>query len=138
MDRNLEMPVYLFHQGTAAKAYELMGAHPSAQNGKEGYFFRVWAPNARKVSVMGDFNQWNSSEYPMDRLSSQGLWQIFIPDIQEFTSYKYMIEDAGGNLFAKADPYGFHMETRPGTASKTFNLDRYIWKDQLWQDGKKL
>lgn len=132
MDRDLEMPVYLFHQGTAAKAYELMGAHPAVLNGKEGYFFRVWAPNAKKVAVMGDFNQWNSSDFLMERLTPQGIWQIFIPDINEYTAYKYMIEDANGNLFTKADPYGFHMETRPGTATKIFNVDRYIWKDIKW------
>ncbi len=137
MDKAFEMPVYLFHQGTAAKAYELMGAHPAAQNGKEGYLFRVWAPNAQKISVMGDFNQWNSTEFLMDRITTQGIWQIFIPDIKEYTAYKYMIKDAQGNLFTKADPYGFHMETRPGTASKTFNVDRYIWKDIRWQGLQK-
>ena len=136
MDRDLETPVYLFHQGTAAKAYEIMGAHPAASSGKEGYLFRVWAPKAKKVAVMGDFNQWNSSEFPMERLTPQGIWQLFIPDIKEYTTYKYMIEDEQGNRFAKADPYGFHMETRPGTASKTFNMDRYVWKDIKWQGIK--
>ncbi len=136
MDRDLEMPIYLFHQGTAAKAYEIMGAHPAVQNGKEGYLFRVWAHNAKKVAVMGDFNQWNSSEFPMERLTAEGIWQIFIPDIKEYATYKYMIEDGHGNRFAKADPYGFHMETRPGTASKTFNTDRYVWKDIKWQGTK--
>ena len=136
MDRELEMPVYLFHQGTAAKAYELMGAHQSAQNGEVGYIFRVWAPKAGSIAVMGDFNHWNSTEYLMERITPQGIWQIFIPGIDEYTSYKYMIEDAQGNHSAKADPYGFHMETRPGTASKTFNLDRYVWKDVKWRSGR--
>jgi len=133
MDRNLELPVYLFHQGTAAKAYELMGAHPAVQNGTEGYLFRVWAPHAKKVSVMGDFRRWSSADHPMERLTPQGIWQLFIQDVREYSSYKYVIEDAHGNLFAKSDPYGFHMETRPGTASKTFNVDRYVWKDLKWR-----
>jgi len=137
MDRDLELPVYLFHQGTAAKAYEIMGAHPATRNGEEGYLFRVWAPNAGKVSVMGDFNQWNSKEFPMDRITRQGIWEVFVPQIGEYVSYKYMIEDAKGNVFAKADPYGFHMETRPGTASKTFDLDRYVWKDLKWRTLQK-
>ncbi len=137
MDKELEMPVYLFHQGTAAKAYELMGSHRSVQDGKEGYLFRVWAPNAKKVAVMGDFNQWNETEYQMERSTRQGIWQIFIPELKEYASYKYMIEDARGNSFAKADPYGFHAETRPGTASKTFNLDRYSWNDMEWQSQQQ-
>ncbi|HWQ79649.1 MAG TPA: 1,4-alpha-glucan branching protein GlgB [Anaerovoracaceae bacterium] len=137
MDKDLEIPVYLFHQGTAEKAYELMGAHPAAQKGKEGWIFRVWAPNAKKVSVMGDFNQWNSAEFPMERLTAQGIWQVFIPGVKEYTTYKYMIEDARGNVFAKADPYAFHTETRPGTASKTFRADRYSWKDVRWRSRQK-
>ncbi len=138
MDRDLELPIYLFHQGTAAKAYELMGAHPSVQDGKAGYLFRVWAPNAKNVAVMGDFNQWNESGFPMERITPQGIWQIFLPNIKEYSAYKYIIEDAHGNLITKADPYGFHMETRPGTASKTFDVDRYVWKDLEWRSRQKV
>lgn len=132
MKKELEMPIYLFHQGTAAKGYELMGAHPDVQNGKEGYIFRVWAPNARKAAVIGDFNQWDPAGFPMERITDKGIWQVFIPGIKEYTAYKYRIEDARGNLHTKADPYGFHMETRPGTATKTCNLDGYSWKDAEW------
>jgi alpha-1,4-glucan:alpha-1,4-glucan 6-glycosyltransferase len=138
MDRDLEMPVYLFHQGTAARAYELMGAHPFAINGKEGFLFRVWAPHAKSVSIMGDFNQWDKENLPMERLTPQGIWQLFIPEVKEYDAYKYMVEDARGNRFAKADPYGFHAETRPGTASKTFNIDRYTWEDSNWQKKKQM
>lgn len=132
MKKELEMPVYLFHQGTAAKGYELMGAHPDIQNGKDGYIFRVWAPNARKAAVIGDFNQWDPAGFPMERITDKGIWQAFIPGIKEYTAYKYRIEDTRGDLHTKADPYGFHMETRPGTASKTCNLDGYSWKDAEW------
>jgi 1,4-alpha-glucan branching enzyme len=137
MDRNLEMPVYLFHQGTAEKAYELMGAHPAVQKGKEGWIFRVWAPAARKVAVMGDFNQWNSADFQMERLTEQGIWQLFIPGVREYAAYKYLIEDSRGNIFTKADPYGFHTETRPGTASKTFHTGRYSWKDVKWRSRQQ-
>lgn len=132
MDKSLELPVYLFHQGTAVKAYEIMGAHPASCNEKEGYFFRVWAPKAAKVSVVGDFNQWDGAGFEMERITPQGLWQLFVSDIGEYSAYKYLIEDVKGNAFAKSDPYGFHMETRPGTASKTCNIDHYKWKDSRW------
>ena len=79
MDRDLEMPVYLYHQGTAAKAYELMGAHPAVLKGKEGYFFRVWAPKAKKVAVIGDFNQWNSTDLLMERLTPQESGKFLFP-----------------------------------------------------------
>jgi 1,4-alpha-glucan branching enzyme len=102
MDRDLEMPVYLFHQGTAAKAYELMGAHPAVQNGTEGYQFRVWAPNAKRVSVMGDFSQWKSADHPMERLTPQGICSFSYPISRNISSYKYVIEDAHGNIFTKA------------------------------------
>ncbi len=132
----MEMPVYLFHQGTAAKAYELMGAHPEVQNGKDGYIFRVWAPNARKVAVIGDFNRWDPVGFPMERLTDKGIWQAFIPGVKEYTAYKYRIEDPHGDLHTKADPYGFHMETRPGTASKTCSLAGYSWRDAQWLKGR--
>ncbi|HML38945.1 MAG TPA: 1,4-alpha-glucan branching protein GlgB [Bacillota bacterium] len=136
MEKELEMPVYLFHQGTAAKAYELMGAHPEVQNGKDGYIFRVWAPNARKVAVIGDFNRWDPVGFPMERLTDKGIWQAFIPGVKEYTAYKYRIEDPHGDLHTKADPYGFHMETRPGTASKTCSLAGYSWRDAQWLKGR--
>lgn len=133
MDRDLDLPVYLFHQGTAERAYDLMGAHPFVQHGMEGYMFRVWAPNAGSVTVMGDFNGWNPAEHRMEKITAQGIWQIFLPGIEEFAAYKYVIGDAFGNSTEKADPYSFHMETRPGTASKTFNIDRFDWKDGEWR-----
>ncbi len=140
MNRDLELPTYLFHQGTATKAYELMGAHPVIQNGREGYLFRVWAPNAKKISVIGEFNNWNSADCWMDRITVQGVWQIFLPNIKEYTAYKYMVEDDHGNQFTKSDPYAYHMETRPGTAAKTYHIDRYQWNDSKWQasQNKKL
>ncbi len=106
-----------------------MGAHPS--EGRKGWvsFPGLGASDAQKIAVMGEFNQWDPKACQMERITPQGIWQIFIPGIKEYTSYQYRIEDAQGNHFAKADPYGFHMETRPATASKTYDLDRYAWKD---------
>ncbi|MBP6491452.1 MAG: 1,4-alpha-glucan branching protein GlgB [Clostridia bacterium] len=133
MNKDLELPVYLFHQGTAAKAYELMGAHPAMINGKQGYTFRVWAPNAQKVSVAGDFNGWDPAGFPMEKITAQGIWQAFIPDLKEYSAYKYIITDAQGNQLTKTDPYSFHMETRPGTASKIYEVDHYQWNDSKWR-----
>jgi 1,4-alpha-glucan branching enzyme len=137
MEKELELPVYLFHQGTAAKAYELMGAHPSKRGGEEGYIFRVWAPKAKRVFLSGEFNNWNFGKAPLERITGQGIWEIFIPDVKAYTLYKYIVEDEQGNQFAKTDPYAFHMETRPGTASKTYPLDRYEWKDTAWVEKRK-
>ncbi len=138
MDKSLELPVYLFHQGTSAKAYELMGAHHTTQNGTDGFIFRVWAPNAKSITVTGDFNNWDNTEFIMEKITPQGIWQIFIPHIKEYTSYKYCIEDSHGNKIMKSDPYGFHMETRPQTASKTFDIERYDWKDLKWRNRQQI
>ena len=136
MEHELQMPIYLFHQGTAAKAYELLGSHPECHNGKEGYRFRVWAPNAQNVAVVGDFNDWKPV-HPMEKITEQGLWDLFIPDISEYSVYKYQITDKHGKLHMKSDPYSFHMETRPDTASKTYKLDRYQWGDEAWRLRQK-
>lgn len=135
--KSLSFHTYLFHQGTAAKAYEFMGAHSCNVNGSEGFIFRVWAPNAQAVFISGDFNNWKKDEYLLKKISPQGLWEIFLPDIKEYFLYKYVLLDEKGNYSIKADPYGFHMETRPNTASKTYSLDRYSWGDNTWQLKKK-
>ncbi|MDF3003124.1 MAG: 1,4-alpha-glucan branching enzyme, partial [Bacillota bacterium] len=136
MEHDLQMPVYLFHQGTAAKAYELMGSHPEVQDGKEGYRFRVWAPNASSVAIIGAFNGWRPL-HQMQRITDQGLWELFISELSEYTAYKYQITDKQGSLHVKSDPYSFHMETRPDTASKTCNVDRYQWTDDQWRIKQK-
>lgn len=132
MEKKLELPVYLFHQGTAERAYELMGCHPETKKGRKGYVFRVWAPNAAEVYLIGDFNQWEDS-HPMKKLTEQGIWELFVPELEEYTAYKYSMRDAANNRYDKCDPYGYHMETRPGTASKVYNLEGYRWKDKKWK-----
>ncbi len=133
---DLSVPVFLFHQGTNAKAYEFMGAHRVADT--KSVVFRVWAPHAASVSVVGDFNQWNETANPMERISSDGIWEAEVPTgIKEFSTYKYCIRTTGGATLMKADPYGFHTETRPGTASKFYELEGYGWEDQDWLAERK-
>lgn len=123
--------IHLFHEGTARRAYEFMGAHLCAENGVPGCVFRVWAPHAREVFVQGDFNGW-SRKHPMTRISEQGLWEAFAEGAQPYQSYKYEIIDLLGEAALKADPYAFHAETRPGTSSKIFDLSGYPWDDGSW------
>ena len=122
------VPLYLFHQGSNGKAYEFFGSHREG----EQTVFRVWAPHASAVSVIGSFNGWNTWANPMTRLEDGESWEARIEGVKEFDAYKYHICSAAGE-FDKADPYAFHAETRPGTASKVYELDGYKWKDAAWE-----
>ena len=86
-----EVPIYLFHQGTNYKAYEFLGSHSSKRKGVSGAIFRVWAPHALSVSVVGDFNDWNRTQNPMEKISDNGLWEGFVPDIKQYDLYKYCL-----------------------------------------------
>lgn len=125
-----------FSQGHAVRAQEFLGAHPAVRDGQDGWVFRVWAPHARSVAVMGDFNGWNDSDHPMELLSD-GVWEAFIPGLRQYDSYKFAVHTASGRVLAKADPYAFHAETRPGTASKLYDLSGYGWGDDSWMDYRK-
>ncbi len=121
-----ELDRYLFAQSTHFNLYDKMGAH--VRDG--GTYFTVWAPNASKVSVVGDFNYWDPHANAMHRHAESGLWELFIHGLGEGTVYKYAIHDAHGNLLPlKADPYGFAAELRPANASKVFNIHDYQWSD---------
>ncbi|MCB0224765.1 MAG: 1,4-alpha-glucan branching protein GlgB [Anaerolineae bacterium] len=122
---------YLIGEGTHERAYEKMGAHLTELNGQTGVHFAVWAPNAANVSVVGDFNSWDSDSNPMSPTDS-GIWTAFIPDLAEYTVYKYRVFTQNDDEFDKADPYGFAMEQRPKTASVVTNLGRYQWGDDAW------
>ncbi|MDO4553150.1 MAG: 1,4-alpha-glucan branching protein GlgB [Bacillota bacterium] len=138
MDKALEFPVYLFHQGTNFRTYELMGAHRAVRGGQEGFVFRVWAPHARSVAVTGAFNGWDPESLPMEKLTAQGVWECFVPGARAFQEYKYVIESRTGNKRTKADPYCYHMETRPATASKLFELeDCHTWGDGAWMEERR-
>ena len=126
----------LFYSGRDCRAFDYMGAHPFVQDGEQGYLFRVYAPEAEKVSVMGEFNDWNRNADYMTR-DEQGIWEKFIPNIPEYAAYKYSVWAKSGDVFDKSDPYGFHFETRPGNATKAYNLDGYEWGDASWLDWRK-
>ena len=131
------VPLYLFHQGTNYKAYDFLGLHKTKVNGKDGMVFRVWAPDAKSVSVVGDFNQWDDTVAPMEKISD-GVWECFLPYVLEpFSLYKFSIETPSGKKICKGDPYGFHFETRPGTASKYYDIEGYQWNDSAWIRQKK-
>ena len=121
--------IYLFHQGTYYHAYELLGAHPYKKGEETGYVFRTWAPNASKISVMGDFNNWNNTAHPMKRISDNGIWEVYIPNAKSMDMYKFEIADATGYCRLKADPYGFMQETNGKTASILFDIEGYEWHD---------
>ncbi len=126
-----QLNTYLFHEGTAISAYEYMGAHATTHDGESGYMFRVWAPRAKAVSVVGDFNFWDTEAHPMHKITD-GIWEVFIPGGKPFDTYKFAVTGQDGNLRYKADPYAFHAETRPGTSSKLYTIDGYQWGDQQW------
>ena len=126
----------LFYSGRDCRAFDYMGAHPFVQDGEQGYLFRVYAPEAEKVSVMGEFNDWNRNADYMAR-DEQGIWEKFIPNIPEYAAYKYSVWAKSGDVFDKSDPYGFHFETRPGNATKAYDIDGYEWGDASWLDWRK-
>ena len=133
-----EFDLYLFHQGTNYHAYEMLGAHFVERDGKKGVRFAVWAPHAKSISVVGDFNEWDTRVNPMTRGRDGEIWEVFIPGVEEGAVYKYAIEPQwGGPRIMKADPYGFYAEKKPNTASRVYDLSKYEWKDGDWFEKKK-
>ena len=130
-----QLNTYLFHEGTAISAYEFMGAHATTRDGVSGYMFRVWAPRALAVSVVGDFNFWDVNAHPMEKITD-GIWECFLPGGQPYDAYKFAVTGADGVLRYKADPYAFHAETRPGTSSKLYTIDGYQWGDGAWLEHR--
>ena len=133
--KDYDFPLYLFHQGKNFEAYRFFGAHLFRRGRGQFCRFRVWAPHAKSVSVIGSFNNWDRSCHPMEKITD-AIWEAEIPRIQQFDSYKYSIETEDGRILDKADPYGSHYETRPGTASKIYESS-YTWKDAAWYTAKK-
>ncbi len=131
------VPLYLFHQGTNCKAYEFLGAHPTQKGRSSGIVFRVWAPHAQSVSVVGDFNGWDREKHPMQRLSEQGVWETFLTGVPADSLYQYCILSADGKFLFKNDPFGFATEILPGKATKLCNLNSYEWKDDKWLARRK-
>jgi 1,4-alpha-glucan branching enzyme len=131
-----EFDLYLLAEGTHNRAYEKLGAHLSEKNGRSGVQFAVWAPNAERVSVIGEFNSWNSAT-DLLQSSSAGVWEGFVPHIGSGAIYKYHIESRDRRYAVdKADPYGFAAEIRPSTASRVWNLQDYNWQDRSWMANR--
>ena len=121
-----EADQYLFAQGTHYDIYKKLGAHLSCEDGVKGTFFAVWAPNAKRVSVVGAFNNWDGRVNVMRKHPSCGMWDIFIPNIGEGEIYKFEIKTQTNNIFLKADPVAFYAEKRPNTASIVYDINHYF------------
>ena len=126
-----------FNAGICYDIYEKLGSHPMTVNGVEGVLFAVWAPNAMRVSVVGDFNLWDGRRLPMRRLWDSGIFELFVPGLAAGQLYKYEIKAKGGLTFLKADPYANAAQLRPDTASVITDLSQYAWKDEAWLKQRK-
>ena len=127
------MAVYLFHQGSNYKCYEYFGCHKA----EGGHVFRTWAPNARAVYITGEFCGWDPRRWPMEKISDGGIWEVTIPGLNQYDLYKIVVESPDGELLYHADPYASHNETRPGTASKVYDLPDYQWGDAAWMEERR-
>lgn len=130
-----DFDLHLIGEGSHYKKYEKLGAHVVEINGIKGVHFAVWAPNAERVSVIGDFNNWDGRRHPMQVLGSSGVWEIFIPGLDEGELYKFEIKSKFHNYIAvKVDPYAFYFELRPKSASIVYNINKYQWNDSTWME----
>ena len=128
-----ELDTYLFAKGTHYEIYEKMGAHLAEEDGKAGTYFSVWAPNARSVSVVGDFNNWDRTAHPMQPVQQSGIWDIFVPGVKAGDLYKFAVETSQGYTVLKADPYGNQSQLRPDNASVVADIRYFDWTDQAWR-----
>ncbi len=134
-----EYDLHLSGEGTHYQKYEKLGAHVREVEGVRGVHFGVWAPNARRVSVVGNFNFWDGRVHPMRHRGSSGIWEIFIPGLDEGELYKFeILSQVGNQLGLKTDPYGFAGEMRPNNASVVRTIDGYKWKDTAWMESRSL
>ena len=131
-----ETDQYLFGQGTHYEIYKKLGAHLSEEDGQEGVYFAVWAPNAQEVYVTGSFNDWNEKSHPMKKIGPGGIWELFVPQICVGEQYKFLITAWDGRKLYKADPYANQAEYRPGTASIITDLSGFEWKDSKWMTAR--
>lgn len=123
-----ELDVYLFHRGEHREVYNYMGAHLT----KNSVIFRVWAPHAKSVAVVGDFNNWTGYDHMMKKINNEGIWELEIPNLKKLEKYKYRVESADGRVEMKADPYAFYSEMRPNTASIVYDIPKFKWADKRW------
>ena len=132
-----EFDTYLFAEGKHYDVYEKFGAHPMTIDGMKGTYFAVWAPHARRVSVVGDFNMWDGALNPMQMMQTSGIYELFIPDVAPGAVYKYQILTRDGEILYKADPYGNQCQVRPDNANVVADLTGYKWKDTDWIENRK-
>jgi 1,4-alpha-glucan branching enzyme len=132
-----EFDLHLMREGTHYRTWEKLGAHLVSNEGIEGVRFVVWAPNASRVSVVGDFNRWDGRRHAMRKHEGNGLWEIFVPGVKEGDNYKFEVFPGNGSLaMLKADPYAFHSEEPPKSASRVYELSGHVWKDEAWMDAR--
>ncbi|MDR1663605.1 MAG: 1,4-alpha-glucan branching protein GlgB, partial [Clostridiales bacterium] len=127
-----DLDLYLFGQGTHYEIFNKLGAHPMTFDGVDGVSFALWAPNASRVSVVGDFNNWHGLRHPMRQLQNSGVWELFVPGLKNYDKYKFEIKSSAGALFHKTDPYASFNELRPSTASFVYDIGRHQWNDDKW------
>src|SRR6056297_1837435 len=128
---------YLFHQGRHYESYNFLGAHLTTEKGKKGVRFTLWAPNAEEISVIGDFNEWNKNQHPMQKIKDSGIWTAFIEGAENKMHYKYWIRGYRGVIRVKADPYARRQEKAPKTASQIYKVEKYDWNDKKWLKKRK-
>ena len=132
-----ELDQYLFGQGTHYEIYKKMGAHEVTKDGVKGVYFAVWAPHAKRVSVIGEFNEWDFDANYMERQEPMGIYTCFVPGVKEGELYKFCIETQQGKRLFKADPFANYAERRPGTASRITDISHFKWTDKAWMDARK-
>ncbi len=123
--------IYHYHNGSSTHAFEFLGCHPEQRDGVPGFVFRVWAPRAQKISVVGDFNFWNGEDLPMTKIS-QSIWSAWSPNARVGDAYKYLVVGANGQAVHKADPVGFRTRKAPDTSTVIWEQGKYKWTDGLW------
>ena len=132
-----ELDMHLYCEGTHYEIYRKLGAHLMEVNGHAGVLFSVWAPNAQRVSVVGDFNDWDGRLHPMRKRVESGIWEIFIPGVGEQAHYKFELRNCFGQIVLKGDPYAFYSQHGLQTASLVFNLERFTWSDREWMEARR-
>lgn len=132
-----DFDLHLFKQGTHWHAYRFLGAHPIQVDGVEGVLFAVWAPNADRVSVIGDFNHWDGRVHPMRCLCGTGVWELFLPGVKDGSLYRFELRTRSGNVLIKNDPYGNFFQKRPDNAGIITAHSHYEWQDQVWMKQRK-
>jgi 1,4-alpha-glucan branching enzyme len=132
-----DFDLYLLGEGTHYRAYDKLGAHRIRMGPATGVHFAVWAPNADRVSVIGDFNGWDGRVHPMRHLVPNGIWELFVPDLRDGEKYKYEIRTKSGAILKKSDPFGFAFEVPPQTASVVRDISKYEWRDQAWMSSRQ-